>query len=561
MNKPQKSRRGKKQLWLIPVVLLVILSLSVGVYYAWDRFDLGRRSNPGESINTDGTTSEQDTTSENSELALMRTFLSQDTFFEGIWVDDVDLSGKTYLEAVDIFRSREMGEGRKTVAVLTRQDEEWSFSGRDCGLMTDWQIILDQAWQVGRLEADKADEDVIRKTYQTVQELKEEPAQFETTQSWDSFLISKKLKSIALDVDQAPVAASASGFDTRNRTFVIEEGIPGFSMNIDTCFSRIVEQLQSGNEAVSFPVDGSVTTIGKTAAQLKSSLTRVSEARTYANAPNPPRDENIRLICEKINGMVLQPGEVFSFNRYIGERTAARGFKPAGGIVNGVLESDIYGGGICQPNTTLYLAVAQADLEIVERYPHSWPSTYVPIGLDATVNWGGADFKFRNNTDGPIAVVAWFDKPAIVVQVYGRSLGDGVSISLTSTHDGYIPIDPPKGTYNPNLKPGQKVVKREEHIGQLATSYKVWTQNGTVIKREVLAKSRYRPIQGLFEYGPDLPPEPTATPPPPPEPTPEEPAPETPSVTPPEEPAPETPPVTSPEDPAPETPVEPEPEA
>ena len=191
MNKPRKSQSGKKQLWLIPVVLLVILSLSVGGYYAWDRFDLGRRSNPGESINTDGTTSEQDTTSENSELALMRTFLSQDTFFEGIWVDDVDLSGKTYLEAVDIFRSREMGEGRKTVAVLTRQDEEWSFSGRDCGLMTDWQIILDQAWQVGRLEADKADEDVIRKTYQTVQELKEEPAQFETTQSWDSFLISK----------------------------------------------------------------------------------------------------------------------------------------------------------------------------------------------------------------------------------------------------------------------------------------------------------------------------------------------------------------------------------
>ncbi len=140
-----------------------------------------------------------------------------------------------------------------------------------------------------------------------------------------------------------------------------------------------------------------------------------------------------------------------------------------------------------------------ADLEIVERYPHSRPSTYVPVGLDATVNWGGADFKFRNNTDQPIAVVAWFNKPNVVFQVYGRSLGAGVSIRLTSTHEGYIEVDPPTYKENKNLKPGEELVIREEHIGQLATSYKVWYKDGKIIKKEALAKSRYRPISAIIE--------------------------------------------------------------
>ena len=120
----------------------------------------------------------------------------------------------------------------------------------------------------------------------------------------------------------------------------------------------------------------------------------------------------------------------------LGAEQPPRGFQDAPGIINGVLVPTI-GGGICQPNTTLFQAVLMADLQIVDRSPHSWPSAYTRIGLDATVNWPSPDFEFRNNTTDPVAIVASFHKPNVVVSIYGRSLGSGVSISLTSERTGF----------------------------------------------------------------------------------------------------------------------------
>lgn len=117
------------------------------------------------------------------------------------------------------------------------------------------------------------------------------------------------------------------------------------------------------------------------------------------------RNTNLRLVCEILDGFVIQPGEEFSYNASVGERTAERGFKPAGAYSGTDLVQSI-GGGVCQGSTTLYYCTLLADLEIVHRVNHGYAVSYIEKGLDATVSWHGPDFKFKNNTNFPIKIEA-----------------------------------------------------------------------------------------------------------------------------------------------------------
>lgn len=132
---------------------------------------------------------------------------------------------------------------------------------------------------------------------------------------------------------------------------------------------------------------------------------------------NPNRLNNIRLASKAINNLILMPGEKFSFNKVVGERTPERGYKEAGVIIKGEFSEGI-GGGICQVSSTLYNSVDEAGLKILQRSSHSAKVTYVPAGRDATVSWGGPDFKFKNNLDKPILIKIHIKHGRITVNIY-----------------------------------------------------------------------------------------------------------------------------------------------
>ncbi len=157
-----------------------------------------------------------------------------------------------------------------------------------------------------------------------------------------------------------------------------------------------------------------------TAQQLEAELYGdiLGQCRTpHTNEAN--RNENLRLACEAINGLVLLPGETFSYNDALGERTEKKGYKPAASYVNG-LTVDTVGGGICQVSSTLYDSCLLSDLEIVRRSPHSYVSSYIPKGLDAAVSWKSQDFKFKNNLSTPIRIKAWVEGGYVNVQIFGK---------------------------------------------------------------------------------------------------------------------------------------------
>lgn len=141
---------------------------------------------------------------------------------------------------------------------------------------------------------------------------------------------------------------------------------------------------------------------------------------------NVERTHNIGLASEAINDYVVFPGERFSFNEVVGERTEERGYKRAPVIVKGELAEDI-GGGICQVSSTLYNAVDLKGIQIVERYAHSRSVPYVPPGRDATVSWWGPDFVFENMYNQPILVRAKADDGKMIVTIYSSDRVDYAS--------------------------------------------------------------------------------------------------------------------------------------
>lgn len=151
-------------------------------------------------------------------------------------------------------------------------------------------------------------------------------------------------------------------------------------------------------------------------------LANISENRlhfyeTYYNESNEERSHNIFLSTAAINNHVVFPGEEFSFNKVVGQRTGEKGYMKAPVIVEGEFSEDI-GGGICQVSSTLYNAVHLKGIEIVERYSHSRSVPYVPPGKDATVSWWGPDFVFKNNYNQPLLIYAHAKNGIISIGIY-----------------------------------------------------------------------------------------------------------------------------------------------
>jgi vancomycin resistance protein YoaR len=148
---------------------------------------------------------------------------------------------------------------------------------------------------------------------------------------------------------------------------------------------------------------------------------RIGRYITSFNLSNKERTNNIKLATTAINNTVLFPGETFSFNRVVGKRTRGKGYLRAPVIIRGSLSEDI-GGGICQVSSTLFNAVDNAGLQIIQRFSHSRKVTYIPPGRDATVSWYGPDFVFKNKYNQPILIHAKTLGNNLIIKIYSSDV-------------------------------------------------------------------------------------------------------------------------------------------
>ena len=227
----------------------------------------------------------------------------------------------------------------------------------------------------------------------------------------------------------------------------------------------------------------------------------LSQFSTSFTSSGYNRSNNIILSSEKLNGLVLMPGEEFSYNQAVGQRTRAAGFREAGAYSNGKVVQEV-GGGICQVSSTLYNAVLYANLEIVERTNHYFNPGYVKAGLDATVSWGGPDFRFRNNRNYPIRIVTDTSGKKLKVYIYGLKTDDDCTVVLDPR---YISSVPYKTTYqnDASLATGETRVISSGSNGCKTATYKyVYDKNGTLISSECISRDTYSPHNKVVAVGP-----------------------------------------------------------
>ena len=273
----------------------------------------------------------------------------------------------------------------------------------------------------------------------------------------------------------------------------------------DTLAQALIEEA----DAASITVDLEPVAAGVTTKELRTKYALVAEYTTSfkgSTLSRKNRVNNMALAAQRINGVVVAPGEEFSMNETILDRSKENGYYLAPAIRNGTYEQE-YGGGVCQVSSTLFNAVMMADLPVTERHHHSWPMTYVPIGRDATISTGYKDFKFVNDTEGELVIFAHLDRKAktVTVQLYGIHSPDFDHIEVTSKRTGSLPAKGTKVKLDESLSHGSRVEERKERRGRTSVTYKeYYDAQGKLIKKETAYEDSYPSIEGLVYVSADL---------------------------------------------------------
>lgn len=277
---------------------------------------------------------------------------------------------------------------------------------------------------------------------------------------------------------------------------VVYEGSCGYSLDWDTA-AQLVDAAAYG-EMVSIPMTEIPPEL--TAAEVEAVLFR-DKLSSYStpHTADAGRTTNLKLACQAINGTVLNPGETFSFNGTVGQRTADKGYQEAIVYVGTKSVGEV-GGGICQVASTIYDAVLYADLEVTQRAPHTFIVTYVPGGLDATVYWGSQDFCFRNDTDYPVAIYANVSGGYVNISIWGTKLNDNY-VKLDYRQLSSVPYSC-EVVYSSALPAGTSKVTQTPYTGYTYEAYQyVYDGNGNLLETNYLGKSTYQKRNQITTIG------------------------------------------------------------
>ena len=226
---------------------------------------------------------------------------------------------------------------------------------------------------------------------------------------------------------------------------------------------------------------------------------RLATFSTKYQASNVNRTTNLRLAANKINGTILLPGEEFSYNKTVGERTKAAGFKEAAIFNAGRVENGL-GGGICQISSTLYDAVVMANLGVTVRRNHQFVTSYLAAGKDATVVWGAQDFKFKNTREYPVRITATVQGGVATVEIWGLKQDVEYDITIETKKTATIPYTT-QYVQDASLPAGQQVVKQQGSNGRKVEAYKVMRLNGEVVSTTLLSKDTYNAMKQIVHVG------------------------------------------------------------
>lgn len=408
--------------------------------------------------------------------------------YPGVKVGSIDLSGKNKEEAKTLIKEKYENRISDKKLIVSAKGKEYNIEYKNLEAEYDIDDAVNKAFKYGK-------DDNIFSKYSEIKNKKGTVIKIKF--SYNEEKINPVIQQIKKDVDKNPVNHTLK---KSGEKFSIVDGSNGYKINEQKLKELIVANINGEIEIEEKKIDAPIEEIApKNSKEELSKVTSKISSFTTTYKYNAARITNIKLSTEAINGTVLMPGEEFSFNNVVGERTAERGYKSAHVIVNDEFVDGL-GGGICQTSSTLYSAMVRCKIDPTERYSHTIASSYVDIGQDATVSWGSPDYKFVNTLDCPIYIEGYASNSAVTFSVYASKelqrytykvyTGDKETISSTTSV-----------VEDPNLPEGKQETVKSAHDGHKAIVYRETYDNGKFVKKEQLYKVNIKAVNGVVKKG------------------------------------------------------------
>lgn len=300
----------------------------------------------------------------------------------------------------------------------------------------------------------------------------------------------------------------AVAVEPQNAQYTRETGaVADHVVGVDFDVEALKAAYEKTGEGETFSIPVTLTQPEETKQSLEAKLFRdlLGEGTTNVSGSSA-RKHNVKLSAQACNGVILMPGEVFSYNNTTGSRSASKGYLAAP-VYSGDASVDEVGGGICQTSSTIYYAVLHTNLKIVERRAHRFNTGYVPEGMDATVYYGQTDFRFENSTDYPIKIVtSSYDqggKRKLNVKIYGTNV-DGIRAEPKSTvYETVSPTTQYKADESITQGTTKVDSKQNPYTGKSAQTYRyIYDRDGNLLEKQDMGKSVYKMRPKTILYNP-----------------------------------------------------------
>lgn len=413
-----------------------------------------------------------------------------DLIYPGVKVEDEDLGGKTKNQAKKILKEKYSDAilNKSLIVKLPDSDKNYQIEYSKIDAKYNIDEVINEAFSYGKKSS-------LLKKYKLIN--KPQNKVFKLNFSYDSKPIKNFVSQIEKEVNKQPTNAklnfSGGGFQ------VIPDK-PGVKLKTEKLEKDMLSKINgdiSDNAVVEAPIENINAKI--TADKLSTINTKISSYSTSYLGSSSERSNNIVLATNTINGTVVMPGETFSFNGVVGQRTAERGYKAAPVIIGNKVDSGL-GGGTCQVSTTLYNAILRANIKASERSHHTVPSNYIGLGMDATVDYGNIDYKFVNSLPYPIYIEGYAANGTLGFNIYSNSKLAEKSYDIVN--EVYETLEPSvQYVDDPDMAVGETAEEQSPSQGYKVRVYKNAYQNGKLIDRELVSNDIYLPINKVIKRG------------------------------------------------------------
>ncbi len=410
--------------------------------------------------------------------------LNQDSFYEGVVVEGVSLSRMKKEDAISLIAQKMNERLVDQKIILKGQNNSWAIEPSDISFKYIVDDTVEKAYNIGR-------EGNVLERIRRIIKLKKSNVDFLCSPSLNRDGLKNILSIIKKQTDKEEKDAQIAYL---NGEIKMSPETYGSEFNIEKNM-YIVE-----NAILSEKFDGINLEFTKkiphiTMDDIKDINGILSEYKTNFNSLAENRSYNIKLACEKINNVLLLPGDSFSMNKFLGPRTLENGYKEAPIILKDEFVPDV-GGGVCQVTTTLYCSALLSKLKITSRKPHSLPLGYVPASFDATIAGDYIDLRFDNSMDSSILISTQVTGGTINIRILGDLNKKGNQVKLRSE---ILEVYEPEVEViiDNNLPINEKIMVKQPQRGLKSRLYRdTYNPNGSLLNTELISEDVYNAVNG-----------------------------------------------------------------